>query len=229
MGQQMFSKAVLLSDFDHTIVTIDTGEFALKHFGDPHWTLIEKEYEKGNITFDESLRKEFGSIKVSERVILEELEKVVVIRPHFVELVEYCKSHKFPFIVVSGGLDFLIRHFLDRNDWLKFIEIYAPKATYTPQGYLLTFPELLDKESINFKHDLVKYHRSRGSKVFYVGDGIGDYPAAKEADFPFAIKGSKLAQLCKEGNVHCEEVTDFQPVIEAIDKFLRSERSQTFI
>ncbi len=229
MTRRPLNKAVLLSDFDHTIVTIDTGEFALEHYGGPHWKRIEEEYERGNITFEESLQKEFGLIKVRERVILDELEKVVVIRPYFQELVEYCRSHGILFIVVSGGLDFCIRHFLDRKDWLKFLEIYAPKAKHTSEGYKLTFPVLFDKDAINFKHDLVRYHRKRGSKVFYVGDGLGDYPAAKEADYPFAIKGSKLAQSCRQGNIQCEEVTDFQQVVEAIDKLRSSEHSQTFI
>ena len=229
MGQQPLSKAVLLCDFDNTIITMDTGEFALKRFGDPHWKLNEVDYERGNITFEESLRREFGSIKVPERVILEKLEKVVVLRPHFEELLQYCKGHNVPFTVVSGGLDFCIRHFLDRDDWLKFAEIYAPEATYTPQGYILTFPELLDKDSINFKQDLVRCHKRMGRKVFYVGDGLGDYSAAIEADFRFAIKDSKLAYSCRDSNFRCEEVTDFEPVIIAINRFHRSEPSQTFI
>ena len=218
MTRRPLSKAVLLSDFDETIVNIDTGEFALEHFGDPNWKRIAEEYERGNITFEESLRKEFGMIKVPQRVILDELDKGVVIRPHFEELVEYCMSHSIPFIVVSGGLDFCIRHFLDRKDWLKFVNICSPRAEYTSEGYELSFPELFFKDSINFKHDLVRYHRRRGSKVFYIGDGLGDYPAAKDADVRFAIKGSRLAQECRKGNLQHREVTDFQEVIEAIDE-----------
>lgn len=220
MALRTFSNSVLLSDFDHTIVTIDTGEFALNRFGDPRWNRIEEEYEKGKITFEESLRREFGTIKVPEREILEELEKVVVIRPHFRNLVEYCKERHLPFTVVSGGLDFCIRHFLDRNGWLKFVEIYAATTTYTPEGYRLTFPELFDKDSLNFKQDLVRYHKGRGSKVYYVGDGLGDYPAAREADYRFAIKGSKLALSCRDGNVRCEEITNFNQVIDGIEKSL---------
>ena len=216
MNRRPLSKAVMLSDFDETIVNIDTGEFALEHFGDPNWKRIEEEYERGNITFEEALRKEFGTIKVPQQVILDELDKVVVMRPHFEALIEYCKSHSIPFTVVSGGLEFCIRHFLE--DWLKFVDIYSPRAEYTSKGYVLTFPELFDRDSINFKHDLVRYHRRRGSKVFYIGDGLGDYPAAKDADVRFAIKDSRLAQECRKGNLQHREVTDFQEVIEAIDE-----------
>jgi 2-hydroxy-3-keto-5-methylthiopentenyl-1-phosphate phosphatase len=218
MTHRPLSKAVLLSDFDETIVNIDTGEFALEHFGDPNWKRIEEEYERGNMTFEESLQKEFGTIKVPQRVILDELDKVVVFRRHFEELIEYCKGHVIPFTVVSGGLEFCIRHFLDRNDWLNFVDIRSPRAEYTPEGYVLTFPELFDRDSVNFKHDLVRYHRRRGSKVFYIGDGLGDYPAAKEADVRFAVKGSRLAHECRKGNLQHKEITDFQEVIEAVDE-----------
>lgn len=210
-------KFVLLSDFDETIVNIDTGEFALERFGEPDWRQIEKQYERGEITFEESLRKEFGSIKVPENVILKELQKVVEIRPHFEGLVDCCKRRRAPLIVVSGGLDFCIRHFLNREGWLSLIEICAPKAEYSSEGYRLTFPKLLDRSSVNFKDDLVRYHRKKGAEVFYIGDGLGDYPAAKKANIPFAIKGSRLAQACREGNLPHREIIDFQEVIEAIE------------
>ncbi len=229
MTHRLLSKAILLSDFDKTIVNIDTGEYALEHFGNPSWKRVAEEYERGNITFEESLQKEFCTIKVPQRMVLDELDKVIVFRPHFDELIEYCKSHAIPFTVVSGGLEFCIRHFLDRKDWLKFVNICSPRAEYTAKGYVLTFPELFDRGSINFKHDLVRHHRTRGSKVFYIGDGLGDYPAAKEADVRFAVKGSRLAQECRKGNLQHKEVIDFQEVIEAIDKLPGSIPSQTFI
>lgn len=219
MAQPQLSKAVLFSDFDNTIVNIDTGEFALEHFGDPNWRRIEEEYVRGNISFEDSLQKEFGSIKVPEELILKELDKVVVIRPYFADLVKYCQNEGVYFVVVSGGLDFCLRHFLDQHGWLKFIEIHAPKAVYTVDGYRLEFPKMLYKESVNFKDDLVTYHKKRGSKVFYIGDGLGDYPAVKAADYPFAIKGSRLAEACRKANIQCKEVVDFRQVAEAVETY----------
>jgi 2-hydroxy-3-keto-5-methylthiopentenyl-1-phosphate phosphatase len=97
------------------------------------------------------------------------------------------------------------------------MEIQAPKAEYTSEGYRLKFPKLLYGESVNFKDDLVRYHKRQGSVVVYMGDGLGDYPAAKEANLPFAIKGSKLADVCRKGNVSLQEITDFEEVINALD------------
>ena len=58
---------------------------------------------------------------------------------------------------------------------------------------------------------------ARARKVIYIGDGLGDDAAAKDADYSFAIKGSVLAKLC----LHCKSITDFQGVVEAICKVLR--------
>jgi 2-hydroxy-3-keto-5-methylthiopentenyl-1-phosphate phosphatase len=216
---KMGSSAMLvMCDFDETIVNIDTAEYALEHFGDPQWMRIEKQFEAGEITFEESLRDEFALIKAREHTILDALDKVVVLRPNFGKLVRSCKRNHVPLMVVSGGLEFSIRHFLDREDWLSHVKIYAPKARYTSKGYDLTFPKPLSVGSVNFKDDLVKHHKDQGDKVFYVGDGLGDFPAAKIADFRFAIKASKLAEECQKANIAHMEITDFQEVIDAIDE-----------
>jgi len=211
-------KTLIMCDFDETIVNVDTAEFALERFADPSWRWIEEQFESGKITFEESIRNEFAMIKANEHQILEVLDKVVVFRPNFDKLVESCKKKRLPLTIVSAGLEFCIRHFLGRQDWLEFMEIYAQKATYTPNGYALTFPKSLGTGAINFKDDLVRYHKKQGDRVFYIGDGIGDFPAAREADFAFAIKGSKLAEACRTGKVTHREISDFQEVVDAIDE-----------
>jgi 2-hydroxy-3-keto-5-methylthiopentenyl-1-phosphate phosphatase len=210
-------KTLIMSDFDETIVNVDTAEYALERFADPSWRRIEEQFESGKITFEESIRNEFAMLKVNQQQILKELDKVVVFRPNFDKLVESCRKKRLSLTIVSAGLEFCIRHFLGRADWLEFMEIHAPKAMYTPNGYELTFPKLLGTGAINFKDDLVRHHRKQGDKVFYIGDGLGDFPAAREADFPFAIKGSKLAEACRRGKVTHKEISDFQEVVDAID------------
>jgi 2-hydroxy-3-keto-5-methylthiopentenyl-1-phosphate phosphatase len=52
--------------------------------------------------------------------------------------------------------------------------------------------------------------------VIYIGDGLGDYSAVKIADLSFAIKDSRLSELCRNSGVACIEITDFQQVVESI-------------
>ena len=208
----------MLCDFDGTIVNIDTALVALNLFADPDWKRIEEAFEKGEVSFEDSLRKELGMINVPEERILKELDSLTLLRPNFARLVEYCRSNQVQLTVVSGGFDFCIRHFLDRDDWLKIVHIHAPKSQFTSNGYVLNFPELFTQSSVNFKDDLVRREKMNGKRVIYVGNGVGDYPAASESDVVFAIKNSRLAELCKARHVPHVEIDDFQPVIDTLNR-----------
>jgi 2-hydroxy-3-keto-5-methylthiopentenyl-1-phosphate phosphatase len=218
MGRDELTKTIVLSDFDGTIVNVDTAEIALDLFADPDWRRIDEALEKGEVSFEESLRREFAMIKVSQERILSELDRIVVLRPHFQQLVDCCRSKEIPLTIVSGGLDFCIQHFLNRDDWLKYIQILAPKSQRTGNGYSVTFPKLFIGSSVNFKDDLVRHEKMNGKRVLYVGNGFGDYVAARESDLAFAIKGSRLAELCRIGNVRHDEIDDFQQVIDVLNR-----------
>lgn len=213
-------KCVVLTDFDGTITTIDTAEFALDKFADPNWRTIDEQLERGEITFEDSLEREFAMLKVPKKEILEALEHSTEFRPNFDKLVDYCKKQRFALIIVSGGLDFCIRHFLDLRGWSD-LKVVAPESKWTRNGILLRFSKRFDKASTNLKDDLVRFYKKQGKRVVYVGNGVGDYPAAKAADLVFAIKGSKLAELCRTNGVRCTEITDFQQVIESIESWIQ--------
>jgi 2-hydroxy-3-keto-5-methylthiopentenyl-1-phosphate phosphatase len=223
MNYHKFAKAILVSDFDGTIVNVDTAQVALDLFADTEWKRIDEALERGEVSFEDSLRQQFAMVRVPQQTILEQLDRVVTLRPNFARLVDYCMSNDLKLVVASGGFDFCIQHFLNRDGWLKFIQIYAPKTQFTENGYALTFPKMITPSSINFKDDLVRREKMNGRRVFFVGNGFGDYPAAKESDFAFAIKASKLAELCRGGNVPHKEIDDFQEVVDTLRDHLREE------
>jgi HAD superfamily phosphoserine phosphatase-like hydrolase len=207
---------VLFVDFDGTIVNTDTAQIALDRFGDPSWQDIDRAFERGEVSFEESLRQEFAMLKAPPEAIIEEVRSVTAIRPNFDRLMDYCRGIRLPIAVVSGGLDFCIRHFLNRDDWLRFMKIYAPTSKFTGSGYTVTFPELTDDGRINFKDGLVRQEKLNGKRVFFVGNGYGDLSAAKEATYAFAIKGSRLAELCQDQRVKHEEINDFEQLVIAL-------------
>jgi len=213
MNPHCLSNPIVLCDFDGTIANIDTAQKALELFADPSWRKIEEEYEKGVLSFENSLRKEYALIAASSEIILKELDPLTVVRPYFGRLVQYCESNHVPLVVVSGGLDFIIQHFLTQANWSNSISIHAPKTKRGVNGFDVTFPERLGSSSINFKDDLVLFHKSRGERVFFVGDGVSDFPAAKESQYAFAIRDSKLAKLCKSASIPCKEIDDFQQIV----------------
>lgn len=213
---------VILSDFDGTVVTIDTAEYALRKFAEGDWKAVEHEYERGDITFEECLRKQFAMLKMPEKELLEELKSVTVLRPNFGIFLDFCEGQRIPLIIVSGGLDFYIRHFLSSEGLLERVSICAPKAEFTTNGIQVTFPALLDKGSVNFKDDLVRYHKRQGDATIFVGNGLGDYPAVRAADYSFVIKDSALAELCRNTGLRYREIEDFRDAIETVKCLLQS-------
>ncbi|MCJ7423178.1 MtnX-like HAD-IB family phosphatase [Candidatus Bathyarchaeota archaeon] len=207
---------VVLSDFDGTITRIDTAEFVLARFAQGDWQVFNAQFESGKITLEECLRRQFSLVRSSKKRILDELADVVTLRPNFGELAEYCRKNLVPTTIVSAGLDFVIEHFLELNNWQKLVEIYMAKTKLSTKGIEFTFPMLFDKTSANFKQDLVRRCKNESKKVLFVGDGSGDYAAAEEADYLFAIEDSRLAGLCEDHEIHYKAITDFAQVIDAI-------------
>ena len=209
---------VVLSDFDGTIVDIDTAVVVLTHFAEKDWRIFDEQLEKGEITLEECLQQQFSTVRTSKTRILKEIETIPSLRPNFDKLVQFCNTKKIPLIIVSAGLDFVINDFLERKHLRKLVEVYAPKARITATGIKFTFPKLFDKASVSFKDDLVRYYKKRGKKTVYIGDGFADLNAARNADFSFAIKDSKLAELLRNDGIPHEEISNFQEVVEALQK-----------
>ncbi len=207
---------VVMCDFDGTIVEIDTAEFVLGRFATDEWKVLDGQFERGEITLEECLRRQFMLVHASKKQMLDVLEGTVSFRPHFDMLVQYCENHSMLLVIVSAGLDFVIKHYLRLHGLLKSVTVCVPKTCITQNGVELTFPPLSDKTSVNFKQDLVRRCRKEGKTIAYVGDGSGDFAAAKEADHVFAIRDSRLAELCRRHGVQFTAMTDFQKMIDAI-------------
>ena len=207
---------VLLSDFDGTITNLDTAFFLLDKFVEEDWRIFNVQYRKGKITLEECIQKQYSMFAVPKHLMLKELEKAVSFRSNFNKLIDYCRIQNIPFIIVSAGLDFVINHFLKQKGLANSIKVHSVKTTITENGIELAFPKLLDRESTNFKDDLVINYKKQGHRVIYIGDGPSDYQAIKQADYRFSIKNSRLAELCRKNRIAHQEIDDFQEVIDAL-------------
>jgi HAD superfamily phosphoserine phosphatase-like hydrolase len=219
-------KLAVLSDFDGTVTLNDTFENVAEKFAEGDWRAVDDQYVKGEITLEECLRRQGGMVRVSKSQILHELDRVTKFRPGFDNLAEYCKTNHYPLVVVSAGLDFVIKHFLTRQNWNDKVELFAAAAKCTPKGIKFDFPKLKDKRSMNFKDDTVRYYKTKTDTVAYVGDGRWDLHALRNADLRFAIKNSKLAELCKEQEIQAATVADFTEVVTSLQKKMSERDSQ---
>ena len=215
------SNLVLMSDFDGTIVDVDTGLAVLSKFADGDWENVERQYALEQITFEDSLRREFSMITASEATIVNEMDAVAIVRPHFIEMVNYCRRMEVPFIITSAGLDFLIKHVMSKTKVDDYVRVYAPRAECGSEGIQLDFPMLHDPDSHSFKDDLVVHYQRDGHRVAYIGDGQADYYALSKADFAFAMQGSTSALRCRKDGITFHEIVDFQAVIDMLPKIIQ--------
>ena len=212
---------VLLCDFDGTITNLDTALFLLDKFVKGDWRIFDIQYREGKITLEECIQEQYSMFDVPKHIMLNELEKAVSFRSNFNKLIDYCRIQNIPFIIVSAGLDFVINHFLNQKGLANSIKVHSVKTTITENGIKLAFPKLFDKDSTDFKDDLVRYYKKNGSHVIYIGDGTSDYQAIKNADYRFSIKNSRLAELCRKNKISHQEIDDFQEVIDALMILIR--------
>jgi len=214
----IMEKLVVLCDFDGTITDADTAQFVLCTFARGDWRAIEALFEKGEITLEEGLRRQFSLVNASREQMLNALEGVANLRPGFEEFARYCKNRGIPLVIVSAGLDFVIKHFLEAKNLKNLVTVYAPKSRISADGIEFKFPRRYYRKSVDFKHDLVRHYKSQGFKVIFIGDGNADFASAKEANLAFAIKGSRLEELCKKEKIPFISISSFKEVLESIRK-----------
>src|SRR5229473_4898214 len=219
-------KLAVLSDFDGTVTLNDTFENVLARFGKGDWRTVDEQYVRGEITLEECVRRQGAMVQVPRSQILSYLDGVTKFRPNFDKLIEFCMTNHFPLVIVSAGLDFVIKHFLTREKFQDKVELVAASAKCTPTGVKFEWPKLKSNRSINLKDDMVRYYKQKADTVAYIGDGRWDLHALRNADRRFAIKNSKLAELSREQEIQVTLISDFQEVVQSLQKQM-SERDSS--
>ncbi len=188
-----------MCDFDGTIVGVDTGTLILSKFAVGDWRYYDKLYDRNGMPIEEVMRRQFSTVRATKGSMIGAIEGSARFRPGFEQLLRVCDEERVPFVVVSYGLDFCVRHVLDKVTPPRHFRIRAPKARMTQNGIRFAFPRLHSRDSVNLKDDLVRRYKQRGSKVVFVGDGTSDFPAIESADVRFAIRALASPSFAAEG------------------------------
>jgi len=203
----------VIADFDGTIVKRDLAERALTKFGKPGWEHFDDLLRADKITVEECVTRQYAMIAASSRrEIADYIDQFCEFRPGFDALLSECRAKGIDFTIVSAGLDFCIKHAF-RKAGIKLPRLVCPKSAFIPnEGFGLVFPQPHLPTSRDFKEDSVAYRQQQGYNVIYVGDGMGDLYGAAKADKLFAIKGSRLDNVCKERNISHRAIDSFGSV-----------------
>ncbi len=169
---------LLVSDFDGTITQYDFYDLVCQAFpeiaGD-YW----HQYERGEITHFEALRRIFAGIRTEESALLDIINRMVI-EPHLKESVEKLQQCRWQVVIASAGCDWYIHRLLHPLNVA--IPVYSnPGEFYPSQGLLMRLPTdspFFSQELGINKVAIVRDALSKYPAVAYAGDGRPDLAPA---------------------------------------------------
>ena len=195
----MKPRLLIACDFDGTVTRQDTLVKILDRYGSAQWRDVQKRVVSGEISIREGLQQEMGSVRAS----LEELKSIladqVEVDPSFPGFLRKMRRQGIPLICLSGGFDLCIETVLVKAGlWpLPTLanRLIPPHPALSPkggedkgEGWRVEFPYPSDqcKSCGHCKGDSIRSWNAQGYATVFVGNGVTDRCAARNAKMTFA-------------------------------------------
>jgi 2,3-diketo-5-methylthio-1-phosphopentane phosphatase len=152
----------------------------------------------------------WGSLNVPFSDAFEVMKTELEIDQDFRTFHEFCCNNDIPFNVISAGLKPVLRKVLDHflgEEASKHIEIVANDVIIPEDGKEWKPVWIHDNELGHDKAISMTKARAEAELacengtiplIVFIGDGVSDLPAAREADVLFARRGLRLEEYCIE-------------------------------
>ncbi|KAH8687999.1 HAD-like domain-containing protein [Tricladium varicosporioides] len=234
-------KIICFSDFDGTIFMQDTGHilFDAHGCGSARREILDEQIKTGERSFREVSEEMWGSLNVPFEDGFEVMEKTLEIDPDFQQFHKFCIENEIPFNVISAGLKPILRKVLDAflgEEESSHIEIVANDANITEDGSNWAPIWRHDTDlghdkalSITEYRDQAKLASDDGTipLIVFIGDGVSDLPAAREADVLFARKGLRLEEYCIENKIAYIGFDTFADIEREVRAIMREDEEKT--
>jgi len=198
---------IIQCDFDGTIIRNNLSVLLRVKYAHGDWQRIDSDYLHGHLTVEQSNKLQFALIKEPKERLQAFVRQHIELRPGFVEFVRYCQESAIPFAIVSSGLDFYIEPVLAEIG-MPDLELHCGQTTFSHDGIDVSY---YDPEGniVNhgFKKKYLTWLKERGTNIIYLGDGLSDLEAARQADHVFAT--GHLLDLLDTQSVACSAFSDF--------------------
>ncbi len=210
-------KTVIQCDFDGTITRKDVSFLLLDAFARANWREVLAEYKAGKIPVGAFNTTAFAMVKADRQTLLDFVRRSdVEIRPGFKELLDYCSQKGFRFVIVSNGLDFYIQEIL-KNLGISGLEVYAARTQFGNDGLAVRYIGPDDRQMQGgFKDTYARLFLQEGYRVVYIGNGVSDFSAAKQAHHVFAT--DDLRAFCQEKSLHCHPFNGLDEVLQDLKR-----------
>lgn len=219
-------KIILFTDFDGTVTWQDSNDFLTDNYGmgpEKHKELTEKIMD-GTVTFRDAFREMLDSVKEPFDKCVEILLNNIDLDPGFKDFYFWAEKNNVPVVVVSSGMEPLIRELLAKlvGESAKDIQIISNTVDVKDDG---SWSIVYRDPKTEYGHDKAKSLRPYAEKkerpmLLYAGDGVSDISAAKETDLLFAKKGCDLIEYCKKHNIPFYEFESYKTIHKNVEALL---------
>ncbi|KAL4783378.1 HAD-like domain-containing protein [Aspergillus varians] len=232
-------KIICFSDFDGTIFMQDTGHVLFDNLGcgEERRRKLDEQIKSGERSFREVSEEMWGSLRVPFEDGFQIMEKELDIDPGFQEFHQFCVANDIEFNVISAGLRPILRRVLDiflGEEEAAGIDIVANDADIKPDGSEWKPVWRHDTElghdkalSVGEGRALAAAEDGEIPLIIFIGDGVSDLAAAREADVLFARKGLRLEEYCIENKIPYIGFDSFSDIRREVEAIMKEDQQKT--
>jgi len=189
-------EVIVFVDFDGTITDVDTFDALVRDaVTDEVWDAVDADLLAGRRTLRDVLAFQASQIGKSKAQALDFVAEKARVDPTFAPFVRTAHAAGAEVVVLSSGIAPIIRETLN-GVGLSTLAVHANEVDFAPGGWTMRFID--DSANGHDKAAAVRRARAAGRPTVYVGDGVSDFDAAREAERCFAKAGRALERYGRE-------------------------------
>ncbi|MFC1873579.1 MtnX-like HAD-IB family phosphatase [Chloroflexota bacterium] len=205
---------IIQCDFDGTIIRNNLSVLLREQYACGDWQKIDSDYLHGHITVEQSNKLQFVLIKEPKERLQAFVRQYIELRPGFVEFIRYCQESTIPFAIVSNGLDFYIEPVLAEIG-MPDLELHCGRTSFSRGGIDVAYYDPVGNiVSEGFKKKYLLWLKERGTNIIYLGNGLSDLEAARQADYVFAT--GHLLDLLDIHSIEHSAFSDFYDLLRQV-------------
>ncbi|KAK9459878.1 2,3-diketo-5-methylthio-1-phosphopentane phosphatase [Lipomyces oligophaga] len=226
----------IFSDFDGTIFLQDTGHvlFDRHGCGKERREVLDGQINSGERSFRDVSEEMWGSLNVPFDKSMQAMKEHLEIDPDFHDFHDFCDREGISFSVVSAGIKPVLRGVLNQflgHSKANRIDILSNDAHINHDGSSWKVlwrhdTSLGHDKSLTIKECRALYRKSLPANtnplIIFIGDGVSDLPAAREADVLFARSGLRLEEYCLEHKIDYIPYNSFADIQREVSRILDS-------